>query len=825
MANCAVKSVSNGVTLGRMSGLQTRLANGGAAFAAAALVAATLMLGGCGGGGGGGDAPGTTFPVPNPSALTLAALSSVVPASGATGVSRDVKPVINLGVKNATSSDGGKLLLVCAGKTIAFTSTSSLSADASSMTVTLAPQTGAILAGDACTLNGNVSTSGTSGAVNTTVATAFTVLATPNAKKLSLVAGSPDQVGSRNGSLPVANFHAPVAMTRDAQGNIFVADGYTGFFDSHGLIRKISPTGDVTTIAGSAFYGGTPKDGTGSQAAFKSITGITASPDGNLYTIDASTQVVQKVTPQGVVTTIAGSLNQPGTTDGPGLTARFQGAGITSDAQGNLFIADTANHTIRKIALLGNVTTYAGRAGDAGVADGALLTARFKFPYALKFDSAGKLFVADQAGLRVIENDAVTTQFSIARLMGDICGAGLLVPPTGLDVSSDNRIAISFADCRRVGVYRGNQLLSRLGGEGLIVATDLAVDVDGLAADARFQAPAGVTFSPIGELIIADQGNRNLKRSVFTATITGTTAFTSLFAGQRNTLNPVDGKGGAARINNPFCLYYASSGDTYFSQDASIVRRVDAAGNVATVFKAAGATTQEPNGPTSACVVKVNADGTLIVAANVSVSGMSRGEMRLYSAAGVYVRTLAAMSDSAFPLLLQSTVNTAGDIFFNDPAGFIRKYAGSTITTFSDIKIEQGTVGGMALASSGEIIVAGGCTVSKISATGTVSPVTLTTLNPCGYQDGSTATAKFQFISGLAIGADGAIYLSDRGASVIRRILSGNVDTLYGTTFINETELGADSGKLFDPRQIAYDATGNSIVIMSGNALLRAVVP
>ena len=796
---------------------QSRHLNVRGRLAAALLVAATLTLVACGGGGGGG----TPAPVvvPDPAALTLATLASVAPGSGATGVARTVTPVLTLTVRNATSSDGSKLLLVCAGKTVSFASASTLSADATSIAVTLTPQAGAIVAGDACSLNGNISTSGASGAVNTTVATSFTVLGTPPAKKLSLVAGSPDQVGSRNGSLLVANFHAPVAMTRDAQGNIYVADGYTGFFDSHGIIRKISTAGDITTIAGSASYGGTPKDGTGSQAVFKSITGITASPDGNLYTIDASTQVVQKITPQGVVTTIAGALNQPGTTDGPGLTARFQGAAITADAQGNLFIADTANHTIRKIDLLGNVTTYAGRAGAAGGTDGTVLTARFNSPSALKFDSTGRLFVADQAGLRVIENGAITTRFSIAKLIGDICGTGTLLPPTGLDVSSDNRIAISFSDCRRVGVYQGNLLISRLGGDGAVNSTDITVDVDGLAADVRFQSPIGVAFSATGELLIADQGNRNIKRSI------SATTFTSLYAGQRNNLNPVDGKGSAARINNPFCLYYASSGDTYFSQDASIVRRVDAAGNIATVFKVVGATTQDPNGPTSACVMKVNADGTLIVAANVSISGLSRGEMRLYSPAGAFVRTLAAMSDSAFPLLLQSTVNAAGDIFFNDPAGFIRKYSGSAITTFSDIRIEQGTVGGMAIAPSGEIIVSGGCTVSKISAAGTVTPITLTTLNPCGYQDGNTANAKFQFISGVAVDTNGAIYLSDRGASVIRRILNGNVDTLLGTAFINETELGTDPGKIFEPRQIAYDTTGNSLVILSGNALLRGSLP
>ena len=87
------------------------------------------------------------------------------------------------------------------------------------------------------------------------------------------------------------------------------------------------------------------------------------------------------------------------------------------------------------------------------------------------------------------------------------------------------------------------------------------------------------------------------------------------------------------------------------------------------------------------------------------------------------------------------------------------------------------------------------------------------------------ASAKFLFISGVAVGANGVIYVSDRGPSVIRRIQNGVVDTIIGTAFVSETELGVDPGKIFDTRQIAYDAVSDSLVIMSGNALLRATLP
>ena len=803
---------------------------------ATAVLAATLGLAGCGGGGGGGTpvtvpSPGTggvipppVITVPDPTPLTQAALSSVAPAAGATGVARDIAPVITLAVSNATSSDGTKLALVCNARAVPFTSASVLSADAKIITVRLTPQTGAILAGETCTLNGSITTTGTTGstgAVNTAIGSSFSIFLESAVKKLALVAGNPGQAGSRNGPLLDANFYAPGAMTKDAQGNIYVADGYTAFSDSHGLIRKISASGGVTTVAGSASYGGGPQDGSAGQAVLKGISGITAAPDGNFYTIEAATQIVRQITPQGKVTTIAGAINQPGSTDGPGLTARFQAAGITSDSKGNLFIADTGNHTIRKIDASGNVTTFAGRVGDASDTDGTLQKARFSFPYALKFDLAGNLYVADRAGIRLISaaDSTVSTPLDVARLMLDICGGGQPVPPSAIDIDSDGRIAIAYANCRRVAIYQNNNLLTLLGGVGPVSTTDFTVDLDGTPDSSRFFVPSGLVFTRTGDLLISDQGNRNIKlSSVLTTAV-------SLYSGQRNFLVPVDGKAGTARIGNPFCLYYAASGDAWFSQDNNIVRKIDAAGAVTTLFKANGPTTLDPDGPTTACVFKVNDDGTLVVASNVTVNNRPIGELRLHAANGAFIRKLATLTDGPLPLLLHSAVNSDGDIFFNDAAGFIRKYSGGVVRVFSDTRIEQGSVGGMTITSAGELIVTGGCTVSRISTLGIVTPVSLTTASPCGYQDGSTATAKFLFLSGVAVGTNGTIYVSDRGPSVIRRIQNGVVDTLIGTPFISETELGADPGKLFDVRQIAFDAASNALVIMSGNALLRVPLP
>jgi len=176
----------------------------------------------------------------------------------------------------------------------------------------------------------------------------------------------------------------------DADGNMYVSD--TG----NNRIRKISTDGIVTTLAGSAEGFA---DGVGSAAMFNLPIGICIDAIGNLYVADQNNHRIRKITPDGTVTTIAGS-STAGYADGIGNLAKFYfPVGICIDSAGNLYIADSLNHKIRKITPAGVVSTIAG--STAGFADGIGTTAKFNFPSSICVDSSNNLLIADQNNHRI----------------------------------------------------------------------------------------------------------------------------------------------------------------------------------------------------------------------------------------------------------------------------------------------------------------------------------------------------------------------------------------------------------------------------------------
>ncbi len=773
-------------------------------------LASTLVLASCGGGGGGGTA---VTPTPTPTQTPQATLASIVPASGATGVARDVKPVITLTVANATSSDGSKLALVCGGKTIAITAVSVLSADTKSMTVTLTPQGGAVQAGDSCTLAGDVSTAGAGGTAKTTISTAFSIFVAPSAvaKSLSLIVGAADSPGSKDGALLDASFNGPRALSVAADGTIFVADGCASGVTTHALYRKISPTGQVTTIAGTAAYlnVGHPtsnsayKVGTTDQFYGDCPAGIVALSDGTVY-VSGKNAVVEKITPQGQLSTVVGSWGQPGAVDGSGATARLTGGPVTVDTQGNLYIADVGNHVIRKMDPSGNLTTYAGQLGTIGTTDGTLQAARFWYPSSLKFDkNSGNLFVGDGNGIRVISNGVVSTLVdrpTIAQAFGFKLPIGpeVFLPLNGLDVATDGRIAVTYANQRRALIFRGNTLAVTLGDGG----TD---DVDGPPGAAKFFFPSGAAFLPNGDLLISDIGNNNIKR------YSATTNTVSLWAGKRNYLAPQDGTGSAAKLSNPFCMVQSTAGDIWFTQGGS-VRKLDTAGVLSTVLTV-------PNG--DANVIKVNSDGSFVA------GSYGRKEITLYGLNGDLQRVLATQVDLPFPML--STVNAAGDIFFAVSVGqtaVVKKFSNGVISDFATVT--GGYALGLTITDAGDLIVANFAGLSKVTPAGAV-----TMLVPDGprgiFTDGAVGAVSLGIFWGFnaspVIGRDGAIYIVSGVDSVIRKIYNGRVEKVVGTQWVNETTFGPGPGAIFDARAIKYDAKTNSLIIMTGNAILRAELP
>jgi len=200
-------------------------------------------------------------------------------------------------------------------------------------------------------------------------------------------------VGHADGTGTQATFTLPEGVTVDSDGNVYVADTYNN------SIRKITPSGVVTTLAGGV-YG--YLDGTGTAARFKYIQAIAVDNTGNVYV--SSGYKIRKITPSGVVTTLAGSLTESivaGHNDGTGAAATFDDVrGLTVDVLGNVYAADRKNHCVRKITPAGAVTTLAG-SGVGGYANGFGTSAKFLYPYGVAADDNDNVYVADMENLYV----------------------------------------------------------------------------------------------------------------------------------------------------------------------------------------------------------------------------------------------------------------------------------------------------------------------------------------------------------------------------------------------------------------------------------------
>jgi len=619
------------------------------------------------------------------------------------------------------------------------------------------------------------------------------------------LAGPPHAgAGSLDGTWSEARFNRPSGVAVDSAGNVYVAD--TG----NGTIRKVSPAGVVTTLAGLAGSSGSA-DGTGSAARFSVYHGggypgggVAVDSAGNVYVADAGNDTIRKISPAGVVTTLAGLAGSSGSADGSGSAVRFgYPAGVAADSAGNVYVADFANHTIRKVSPDGVVTTLAGQAGSPGSADGTGSAAQFYYPNGVAVDSAGNVYVADTGNnaIRMVSPaGVVTTLAGLGGLQnqGTADGTGSAARfdwPYG--VAADSAGNVYVADS-------GNNTIRKVSPAGVVTTlaglAPSSGSADGIGSAARFDYPTGVAADSAGNAYVADSRNHTIR-------LVSPAGVVTTLAGLAGSSGSADGTGSAARFSlsninygSGACLAVDSAGTMYVADTGNnTIRKVSPAGVVTTLAGLAGSSGSADGTGSAARFFfddgsaysggGVAADG----AGNVYVADSENHTIRKVSPAGV-VTTLAGLAG----------------------------YFGTADGTGSAAQFRRPL--GVAVDSTGTVYVAdtGNDTIRKVSPAGVVT--TLAGLAFwSGSVDGTGSAARFNYPVGVAVDSAGNVYVADSGNATIRKVSpAGVVTTLAGLAQSPGSADGIGSAARFGgPGSVAVDSAGNLFVADTGNGTIR----
>jgi PKD repeat protein len=340
------------------------------------------------------------------------------------------------------------------------------------------------------------------------------------------IAGMAGNTGYADGTNGAAQFYLPAGIAEDTHNNLYVVDRYEG------TIRMITPAGTnwvVTTIAGTRGVSTSDADGTNGAATFDDPVGIAVDTNGNLYVGENNGSTIRKITPVGtnwVVTTIAGQPENYNFADGTNGAALFNGPqNLTVDTHGNLYVADSLNDVIRKVAPVGTnwvVTTIAGQPDQPGYTDGTNNAASFFIPYGLALDGAGNLYVSDDdyafGGGTVRKLTPAGTNWVVATIAGNgtVSGsadgtnsAALFNHPWGITVDGAGNIYLAdFGNntIRKIAPSGTNWVVSTIAG-----VVGMTGSTDGTGTNALFSEPWGATVDSAGNLFVTDFGNATVR--------------------------------------------------------------------------------------------------------------------------------------------------------------------------------------------------------------------------------------------------------------------------------------------------------------------------
>lgn len=593
------------------------------------------------------------------------------------------------------------------------------------------------------------------------------------------LAGTDRGGGSADGPAAEARFASPAGAAACADA-IFIADA------GNHAIRRLSRDGQVTTWAGALGQAGSA-DGQRLEARFRYPSGIAADAQCNLYVADRGNHVIRKISPSGAVTTIAGRAGTAGNADGDGGQARFNAPqDVAVDTDGTIWVADTGNNRVRRIGGNGRVQTinrqfnmplgvavdangsaYVSdylnhvvvRLGRDGSPAGNLASGSSLFPADVVFDAAGVAYVAnytDQLLQRVEPDGTLTTIAGTKAKTGSADGAGTAVlfdHPRGLafDPVTGSVLVVDEFSC----VIRS---ATRDGVVTTIAATPAAgpAHVDGVGSEARFMTAADVDVGANGIAYVADSDTiRRIARDGTTTTIAGTPG------------EPLqrDGSRDEARIRGASGIVVEPSG-TLAIIDGDTVRRVALDGTVTTI---AGSPTESGYRDGAGADARFNFLASIAVAPDGTIYVADAFNRAIRRIAGDMVTTLATGSQFT-PPIGGMDVDGEGNVYVwneNVPSVFRITPAGEVKAIVTDPSLNI-IVNGLALASDGTIYLGGFRyhTIFRVAPGSTMIERFAGDDLAIGNQNGPPSLARFRSPTRLDVAPDGRLFVRDGNRAI-----------------------------------------------------------
>jgi sugar lactone lactonase YvrE len=653
------------------------------------------------------------------------------------------------------------------------------------------------------------------------------------------------------GAATNANLYSPFLIAADSSGNLFIAD------NGNHRVRKLGTNGIIATVAGSGITGYSG-DGGAATAAGIDPASVAVDSSGNLFIADNGNNRIRKVGTNGIISTVAGNGTPGYSGEGRAVTNALKSPqGVAVDASGNLFIADTGNQRVRKVSPDGIMSTVAGKgtagfSGDGGAATNAMLD----IPYAVAVDASGNLLIVDTGNDRVRKVDAggvITTvagngPYGYGGDGGPAVFASLSVP-YGLVVDASSNLLIADSSNYRIRKVNPAGIITTLAGNG---TRGYSGDGD-FGTNASFYYPVGVAVDASGNLFIADIGNhviRKLSPDNIVTTVAG------------NGARGYSGDGGLAAnasLDFPYNVAVDASGCLFIADHGNVrIRKVNTNGIITTLAgngvrgysgdggAATGASLCSPDG------LSVGASGSLFLAEDLTNRIRkvdSNGTITTVAGKGTagYSGDGGAATNASLYFPYDVAVDASGNLFIADeqnrrirkvdPGGIITPVAGKGTAGYSGdggaaTNASMDPVG-VAVDASGQLFIAdyNNHRVRKVDTGGIITTVAGTGAHDYSGDGGPATTATLNFPADVTVDRFGNLFIADEGNNRVRKVgtngiittVAGNGPSGLGTGGYSGDGVLATTANLSEPIGVAVDGFGNLFIADYSNNRIRKV--